>query len=214
MRKPSVGLGLAVAALAAGGCATPALAYGPPVAPDVTASARPPVTAGGRPPVAGWGDAPRRVNPPGRSESERPRGRAAAPAVPGSPSAAQQQILALVNEKRKAAGCDPVTLDHRLSEAAGRHAADMARRGYFDHESPSGERAGRRVTDAGYTWSRYGENIAKGQGSAHRVMADWMKSPGHRENILDCRLDQMGVGLAVAADDTPYWVQDFATPGS
>jgi uncharacterized protein YkwD len=222
MRKPSVGIGLAVAALAAGGCATPALASGPRGTPDTAAT--------GRPPVSGWGDAPALPDPHGWSEWERPGGRAAGPgadpivasrtavtaasAAPGPQSPVQQQILALVNQNRKEAGCDPITLDRRLIEAANRHAADMARRGYFDHESPAGEKAGSRVTGAGYTWKRYGENIAKGQASPFRVMTDWMKSPGHRENILDCRLDQMGVGLALAADDTPYWVQDFATPRS
>ncbi|MDI6100023.1 CAP domain-containing protein [Actinoplanes sp. NEAU-A12] len=136
----------------------------------------------------------------------------AASVAPGLQAPVQQQVLALVNQHRRRAGCEPLTLDRRLVAAANRHAADMARRGYFDHESPGGDRAGSRVTDAGYVWSRYGENIAKGQESPYRVMTDWMESPGHRENILDCRLDQMGVGLALDSGDTPYWVQDFATP--
>jgi uncharacterized protein YkwD len=34
----------------------------------------------------------------------------------------------------------------------------------------------------------------------------------HRENIMDCQLEQMGIGLAFDSDQTPYWVQDFATP--
>ncbi|MFD1369525.1 CAP domain-containing protein [Actinoplanes sichuanensis] len=242
MRGPAVGLGLAVVALAVcgsatpalavsgtatpalavPGSATPALAYAPPGTPDVAPS--------GRPPVSGWGDAPVRTKPHRRSELESPTGRAAVPGAdpivasrtavtsasvaPGPQSPVQQQVLALVNQERKEAGCDPITLDRRLIQAANRHASDMARRGYFDHESPAGEKAGSRVTGAGYPWRRYGENIAKGQDSPFRVMADWMRSPGHRENILDCRLDQMGVGLALAADDTPYWVQDFATPRS
>lgn len=234
MRKPLVGLGLAAAALAAGGCATPALAYGPPGTPDPAVTRTRDVAV--RPPVSGWGDAPARVRRPAvartpeRSEEEGPQGRAAEPgadpigasrtavtaasAGPGPQSPVQQQILALVNQKRKEAGCDPITLDRRLIDAANRHASDMARRGYFDHESPSGEKAGSRVTDAGYSWRRYGENIAKGQESPYRVMADWMKSPGHRENILDCRLDEMGVGLALDSGKTPYWVQEFATPRS
>ncbi|MEU4623658.1 CAP domain-containing protein [Actinoplanes sp. NPDC023801] len=138
----------------------------------------------------------------------------AASVSPGVQAPVQQQVLALVNRNRREAGCDPISLDRRLVEAANRHAADMARRDYFDHESPGGARAGERVTDAGYVWRRYGENIAKGQESPYEVMTDWMNSPGHRENIVDCRLDQMGVGLALAADRTPYWVQDFATPRS
>ena len=88
----------------------------------------------------------------------------------------------------------------------------MARRRYFAHESPNGDRAGDRVRDAGYRWKHYGENIARGVDSSYEVVDGWMHSPEHRENILDCTLHQMGVGLAIAGDDTPYWVQDFATP--
>ncbi|MEU4562325.1 CAP domain-containing protein [Actinoplanes sp. NPDC023936] len=133
--------------------------------------------------------------------------------ISDSPAApVQQQVLALVNQNRRGHGCDALTPDRRLIEAANRHAADMARRGYFDHEDARGDRAGERVAHAGYPWRRYGENIARGQKSPFEVVGDWMASPSHRENILDCRLEQMGVGLAIAGGDTPYWVQDFATP--
>jgi uncharacterized protein YkwD len=133
--------------------------------------------------------------------------------ISDSPAApVQQQVLALVNRNRASAGCGALTADRRLIEAANRHAADMARRGYFAHEDRRGDRAGSRVADAGYEWKRYGENIARGQKSPFEVVSDWMNSPQHRENILDCRLDQMGVGLAIDGDDTTYWVQDFATP--
>ena len=124
----------------------------------------------------------------------------------------QQQALDLVNEHRRRGGCGNLTVDRRLIVAANRHAADMARRGYFAHEDSHGDRAGERVEDAGYEWSRFGENIARGQDSVFEVVDGWMHSPEHRENIMDCRLHQVGVGLAFADDRTPYWVQDFATP--
>jgi uncharacterized protein YkwD len=124
----------------------------------------------------------------------------------------QTQALNLVNESRRRGGCDNLTVDRRLIVAANRHAAEMARRGYFAHEDTRGERAGDRVQDAGYQWSRYGENIARGQDSVFEVVNGWMRSPEHRENIMDCGLREVGVGLAFAADRTPYWVQDFATP--
>ncbi|WP_433292288.1 CAP domain-containing protein [Actinoplanes sp. CA-030573] len=130
-------------------------------------------------------------------------------ASPGAPF--QQQILALINQNRRRGGCDSVSLDRRLIDAANEHAADMARRRYFAHESPNGDGAGDRVRDNGYKWKRYGENIARGADSPYEVVDGWMHSPEHRENIMDCRLEQMGVGLAIS-DDTPYWVQDFATP--
>lgn len=133
--------------------------------------------------------------------------------VSTSPAApVQQQVLGLVNDNRRRGGCDDLSLDRRLIMAAQGHAADMARRDYFAHESRNGEGAGDRVTDEGYRWKRYGENIARGVDSPYEVVDGWMHSPAHRENIMDCTLHQMGIGLAFDGDGTPYWVQDFATP--
>ena len=123
----------------------------------------------------------------------------------------QQRVLALVNKNRRRGGCRNMTLDRRLSVAAFGHASDMARRGYFAHRSRNGENVGDRVHDAGYRWSRYGENIARGQGSARSVVSGWMRSRPHRANIMNCRLHQMGLGRAFDRRGTPYWVQDFAT---
>ena len=133
--------------------------------------------------------------------------------ISDSPSApVQQQVLALINQNRRRGGCDGLSLDRRLIDAANEHAADMARRDYFAHESPNGDGPGDRVSEAGYDWRRYGENIARGVDSAYEVVDGWMHSPEHRHNILDCRLDQMGIGLAIDRDHDVYWVQDFATP--
>jgi uncharacterized protein YkwD len=43
-------------------------------------------------------------------------------------------------------------------------------------------------------------------------MTAWMNSDGHRRNILDCDLHNIGVGLAYNGDNRPYWTQDFGTP--
>ncbi|MFG1996903.1 CAP domain-containing protein [Actinoplanes sp. NPDC048988] len=133
--------------------------------------------------------------------------------ISASPSApVQQRVLVLVNQNRRQGGCAPLELDRRLIEAANRHAADMARRDYFEHDSPNGDSAGDRVSRAGYDWKRYGENIARGADSAWEVVDGWMHSRVHRENILNCDLHEMGIGLAIGREHTTYWVQDFATP--
>jgi uncharacterized protein YkwD len=141
------------------------------------------------------------------------RERVTAVDVSSSPAATVQlQLLALVNQTRRRAGCGSFSVDRRLIDAANEHAADMARRRYFAHSSPAGSSAGDRVRGAGYRWTRYGENIARGVASPYDAYRSWMRSPLHRRNITDCRLRQMGIGLALAGDGTPYWVQDFATP--
>ena len=49
-----------------------------------------------------------------------------------------------------------------------------------------------------------------GYPDAASVMDGWMNSPGHRANILSANVTQIGVGLAYAADGSPYWTMDFA----
>lgn len=124
----------------------------------------------------------------------------------------QQEVLALINSERAEHGCPKVHLNDRLIEAARDHAAEMAGYGYFAHHSLDGDDAGERVRDAGYRWNGYAENIARGQDSPREVVRDWMDSRPHRENILDCDLREVGVGLAFDSDHEPYWVQDLAAP--
>jgi uncharacterized protein YkwD len=52
------------------------------------------------------------------------------------------------------------------------------------------------------------ENIAMGQSSASEAVADWMRSDGHRANILGSHT-RIGVAMARAADGTVYWCQQF-----
>ena len=115
-------------------------------------------------------------------------------------------VVAATNAERKDAGCDPVTLDSRLSAAAQGHAADMAANDYFSHTDQDGADSSDRMHDAGFGGSRTGENIAYGQETGAEVVATWMSSSGHRHNILNCAYDRIGVGYDARGD---YWVQDF-----
>lgn len=118
------------------------------------------------------------------------------------------QVVALVNKERAAAGCGALTEDAQLTDAAQRHSDDMAARNFFEHTNPDGAGPGERVTDAGYRWSAYGENIARGQQTPQSVMESWMNSPGHRANILNCSFKNIGIGIHKASGG-PWWTQDF-----
>ncbi|GAA4081050.1 sigma-70 family RNA polymerase sigma factor [Streptomyces shaanxiensis] len=118
------------------------------------------------------------------------------------------QVVALVNKERSAAGCGPLAEDALLNKAAQGHSADMAARGFFDHTNPDGEDPGQRITEAGYRWSTYGENIAQGQQTPEAVMESWMNSPGHRANILNCSFKDIGVGIHDGSGG-PWWTQNF-----
>ncbi|MGW4897418.1 CAP domain-containing protein, partial [Kitasatospora sp. NPDC004240] len=133
--------------------------------------------------------------------------------TPATGTAAEyaQQVADLVNAQRAQNGCGPVTVEARLTTAAQNHSEDMAARGYFDHASPEGHHADYRIEQAGYRWSAWGENIARGQKDPAAVMNAWMNSPGHRANILNCSFKQLGVGVRTGSGG-PWWTQVFASP--
>jgi uncharacterized protein YkwD len=114
--------------------------------------------------------------------------------------------LCLLSAERASAALPPLRLEPRLAQAARRHAADMARKRYFDHDSLDGSSFLERIRRAGYlsgavSW-RAGENIAWGSGwrsTPRSVTRAWMRSKGHRANILSPRFRHIGIGVARGA---------------
>ncbi|MFD7748915.1 sigma-70 family RNA polymerase sigma factor [Streptomyces sp. NPDC059698] len=147
--------------------------------------------------------APRSAVPAPKPPEPRP-----APPAPPAPTGTAEQVAESVNAERAKEGCGPVSVNGLLNTAAQRHSADMAARDYFSHTSQDGREPGDRITAAGYRWSTYGENIAKGQRTPADVMRAWMDSPGHRANILNCSFKEIGVGKQDSGGG-PVWTQVF-----
>lgn len=133
---------------------------------------------------------------------------AAAPAG-GKNGSHVQQVVDMVNAERAKHGCSAVTVNAKLQAAAQGHSDDMAARDYYAHTTPEGKGPGDRITAAGYRWSTYGENIFKSPKDARTAMDGWMKSQGHRDNILNCSFKEIGVGINFSANG-PWWTQNFA----
>jgi len=118
--------------------------------------------------------------------------------------------LCLLNARRTKHRLRRLRLDRGLSNAARRHSRDMVRRGYFSHTSLSGATFVDRIERSGYlrgarTWM-LGENLAWGAGSrssAARIVRAWMRSPGHRANMLTARFRHVGIGIVAGG---PRWL--------
>jgi uncharacterized protein YkwD len=128
------------------------------------------------------------------------------------------RVIEFTNQERSKAGLQALKFERRLTTAALRHSQDMALQDYFSHKQPNGGTPGERITATGYQWSSYAENIAAGMSTPEAVVTGWMNSPGHRANILNPKLQEIGVGYYFLADDTGqvnykhYWTQVFAAP--
>lgn len=133
------------------------------------------------------------------------RGEAAARPAAVDPSLAM--ALTRINELRRQAGAAPLILNARLSAAAQAHADDMAVKNYFSHTSLDGRTPGQRITAAGYSFTKWGENIAWGYADWNAALTGWMGSAGHRANLLDTSFSEIGLGVK-----SRIYVTDFAAP--
>ena len=129
----------------------------------------------------------------------------------------EKRVLDLHNEVREKHGLVKLCIDPTLEKAARTHSKEMIDKDYFSHNSYSGESSGDCLTRFGYRWWASGENIASGAGSQSKPedrLEAWMKSPGHKKNILDKNFRKVGVGSArgnfEGYEQTLYTV-DFGT---
>jgi len=122
--------------------------------------------------------------------------------------ALENKVLAELNAVRREHGLVPVKLSKPLSAAADAHSRAMGTYGFFTHDSRDGSEFWKRVqryyAPRGYrTWS-VGENLLWSSGTLTAPVALnlWMKSPGHRKNILTPGWREIGIS-AVAVRSAP-----------
>lgn len=136
----------------------------------------------------------------------------AAPA-PAPATGEAGEVVRLTNEQRTANGCPALKVSAALTRSSQGHSENMARQDNMAHEL-DGRSPFDRMTAAGYSYRMAAENIAAGQHTPQDVVTGWMNSPGHRANILNCSLTEIGVGVARndASRYKIYWTQNFGTP--
>ncbi len=125
------------------------------------------------------------------------------------------RVLKHVNVQRAMNGERPLVLNARLSDAAQKHAEDMARRDFLDHRSPDGRGLQDRIASVGYPWRVIAENLAAGFSSPESTVESWMTSPDHRDNMLNREYMEAGIGYATPPPDgkkprySHYWAIVF-----
>ena len=105
-----------------------------------------------------------------------------------------QQVFTLVNQERANNGLAALTWDNSMASYSDRRAMEITTD--FSHNSAGGK-------------MNVGENIGKGANSPEMAMDAWMRSDGHRANILDSSYTKISVSCYYDGS-TYYWVQNFA----
>jgi hypothetical protein len=124
------------------------------------------------------------------------------------PTPQERELLALTNRARAEHALGPLHWDPALAEAAQRHDRRMLGEPALSHRYPGEEELTERAARAGARFSIVAENLAVAPTPAGLLEA-WMRSPAHRANLLDPRLDAIGLGVLSYGNEL-YATQDFA----
>ncbi len=131
---------------------------------------------------------------------------------------APEKLLWYINEARRQAGVNPVSLVFALSEAAKAHTDDMAGALFTGHIGTDGSTPYERIARTDYREGGYaGEATAWGFQNARDAVQFWLDSPPHRLILLNPYADQVGAAQTInySAASIWYWTAEFgATRGS
>jgi hypothetical protein len=128
-------------------------------------------------------------------------------AAQSTPTVAEQYLFTAANHERAQQGLPALRWDDKLYRAADAHAVEMVQRESISHQYPGEPDISARVLRAGAHFSVVAENVAEAP-TAVRIHDAWMQSPGHRANLLDPRLDAVGIRV-LSRDGQLYAVEDF-----
>lgn len=119
----------------------------------------------------------------------------------------EQTILDDTNAERKKAGLSALKPNAQLFAAARGHSTNMAKENKMEHQL-LGKGPAERIAATGYKAMAGRENIAF-QYTVSEVVANWMQSEHHRDNILADDIGEIGVGIANDTEGHPYYTQVF-----
>ncbi len=136
-----------------------------------------------------------------------PQNTGASTMTPAEQSAAAELFQA-ANEDRAPNNLQSLHNDPDLTKAAWLHAQRMVQSGTLSHKLPGEPGLIVRVQQAGVHCSTVSENVAEGP-TAGKINDEWMHSASHRANLLDPRVNAVGIAI-VKQDGKLFAVQDFA----
>ena len=119
------------------------------------------------------------------------------------------------NVSRLAYNEEPLLRNDKLDLAATLKGKNMAKEGYFSHNSPEGVTPWHWFKEVGYNFLYAGENLAINFTESADVHQAWLDSPEHKANLLNVNFREIGIGAIDGIyenNPTIYVVQMFGTP--
>lgn len=116
--------------------------------------------------------------------------------IPAAEAAVTTPNLVLeINNARTAAGLPTLVFHDALGRAADAKLKNILDEQYFGHTAPSGATPWDWFRQSGYAYTAAGENLAMDFADAKTLVAAWLESAQHRENILDPVFREIGLSV-------------------
>jgi len=126
----------------------------------------------------------------------------------------REGVIGLVNKERSERGLNTLVSNQRLQVAAQWKANDMIEKDYWEHFH-NGKSPWVWMKEAGYEYIDAGENLAIDFSELEPMHQAWMNSPTHRDNIINSKYKEVGIGIASGdfeGHQTIVVVQMFGNP--
>ncbi|MEO6119894.1 MAG: CAP domain-containing protein [Terriglobales bacterium] len=120
----------------------------------------------------------------------------------------EQRIFKLVNQARADRGLEPLKWNRKLGEAAAEHLVKMIEKRQLSHRFPGEPALSDRIAATGLRFNASAENVGYAT-DWEDLHPGWMRSAGHRANILSAAYDEVGIAVALGPNGY-YAVQNFA----
>lgn len=131
------------------------------------------------------------------------------------PNISAAGLLHSTNDTRTKAGQAPLSLSDKLTKAAELKAQDMLEDQYWAHTAPDGTEPWVWFDEVDYSYVAAGENLARDFKTDQGVVAAWMNSKEHRENVLNAGYTEVGFGVVngmLDGHDTQLVVAMYGAP--
>lgn len=126
-------------------------------------------------------------------------------------------IISLTNQERSSKGLTTLKENALLDSSATYKGEDMFSKDYWSHFAPDGTSPWYFFKKVGYNYSWAGENLARDFSTSAGVIAGWMASQGHRDNMLNPSFTEIGISVqngTLQGEQTTLVVEHLATPVS
>jgi hypothetical protein len=123
----------------------------------------------------------------------------------------EQQLIRLINEERAKRGLERLAPNEQLRQSAQKHTERLAESGILSHQFTGEPQLANRIASTGLNFYASAENVGLAT-EWPDVHPGFMRSEGHRANILSPKYNAVGVGV-LKRGDYYYVTENFARVG-